>query len=87
MDRTVKADNETLFLGLLLLYGGDPEPHLKHGTDIYRAWYKKVSDEIVKRSGDCGCGSGDCGCGYGCDKGMMEYIYWLKDRGLAWAGP
>lgn len=34
--------NELLFMRLLLVYGGDPEPDTGKGSDLYTIWRNKI---------------------------------------------
>lgn len=38
--------NEVLFVRLLLVYGGDPEPDTGDGSAEYTAWWNKIQHEL-----------------------------------------
>ncbi len=76
------GSDETLFLRLLLMHGGDPEPLNPTATDIYNAWCNACRATLV----ELGFSANTRGCSYdgpGYDK-LLEYETWLIERGLGY---
>lgn len=62
-----KTDNELLFVRVLLIHGGDPEPDNSDPTTIYSQWHAGVRNTLKELD-------------YKSD--MAEYINWLRSKGL-----
>ena len=71
-------DEDLLFMRLLLMHGGDPEPYLSHATPAYVQWRNAVQDTLVELN-------------YAeTTKGFPtrdEFEVWLGKRGLAYVSP
>ncbi len=61
---------ETLYLRLLLMHGGDPEPQERAATDIYHYWQWEVA-ATLKVLGEPA-------------QVHRGYVRWLQERGLAY---
>ena len=60
--------NEELFLRLLLIHGGDPEPDDPNPSEVYSEWWREVESTLSE---------------LGIEKEeRRDYISWLKAKGL-----
>lgn len=69
MDKTAK---EEIFLALLLMHGGDPEPDLSFSTPVFNVW----DSQVIATIGAWGFNEDDS-IDLSCD-----YCNWLTGRGL-----
>lgn len=63
-------DDEALFLCLLLMHGGDPEPDLEHPTDVFNVWVREILVTLRE-------------WGLAADR-YFDFLLWLQAHGLAY---
>ena len=63
--------NETLYMRMLLMHGGDPEPDNPNPSDVYSDWHYAVLNTFEELNADENKG-----------RQMHNYVNWLKAQGL-----